>query len=307
MSNRSYMLYLLLWLFGFATTAAAFNADECRPVSIVEGEYYGPGEFDRGLLWKIEKPGSKPSYIFGTIHVSDKEILALPEQVEQTLKNSDQFFMEVLPDPGDAAATASLMFFNDGKSLRNLVSPALFNRVSEILSVYRLPEVTVSIMKPWAAFMTMSYPPNSGQILDLKLLELARTYNVKAAGLENLEDQLNIFTGMTLQEQLLLLTDTTCHHDMIKKDFENMKALYLQRDLKGLYLYGQRYAFEDNSIYEKMTDAILTKRNYTMIKTMQPALQQGGAFIAVGALHLPGEEGILALLKNQAYKISKIY
>ena len=110
-----------------------------------------------------------------------------------------------------------------------------------------------------------------------------------------------------MNDQIVLLTDTVCHHDMVLDDFEAMKSFYLKRDLKGLYIYGQRYAFDDNSAYETLTQKLLTERNHTMVERMGPVLEKGNAFIAIGAMHLPGEEGVLALLDQQDYKISRIY
>ena len=86
-----------------------------------------------------------------------------------------------------------------------------------------------------------------------------------------------------------------------------MKELYLERDLKGLSVFGQRHAFEDNSLYERVTERLLTDRNRLMVERMLPLLDAGDAFVAVGAMHLPGADGLLALLAERGYQIERVY
>ena len=76
---------------------------------------------------------------------------------------------------------------------------------------------------------------------------------------------------------------------------------------RTLSSYGQRYSFDDNTLYETLTDRLLTRRNRLMAERMQAALEAGNAFVAVGALHLPGEEGILALLERRGFEITRVF
>lgn len=290
-----------------ALQAAPLLAPECRSIQITEGEYKGPSKFDRGLLWRIDKDGREPSYIFGTIHVADEAIVNLPEEVEKKLEHSKHFVMEALPEPGEQMLLSAMMFFNDGKKLTDVVPRAIYDKAVEILSAYHLSEDVIEMMKPWAVFVSMSYPPDLREILDLRLMETAQENGAELGGLETLQEQGNIFDKLDLKDQVALLTDSVCHHDLMINDFEVMKTFYLKRDLKGLYKYGQRYSFNDNSMYEALTKRILFERNKTMVKRMEPVLKKGNAFIAIGAMHLPGDGGVLDLLNKENYKLSRIY
>jgi uncharacterized protein YbaP (TraB family) len=104
-----------------------------------------------------------------------------------------------------------------------------------------------------------------------------------------------------------ILSDTACHYDIVEADFEKMKSLYIARDLAGLYAYSQRYSLPDDDVYNELIKKLLIDRNYTMVERMQPILENGDAFIAIGAMHLPGDEGILSLLAKNNYKISLVY
>lgn len=282
-------------------------APECRPVREVEGEFTGSDLFSRGLLWRINNGESESNYIFGTIHVADDRIVTLPEPVRTALYESKSFVMEVVPDLAQIMALSALMFFDDGTSLNQFLSDALFRRTVEILSAYHLPEEAVTVMKPWAAFLTMSYPPDMRPVLDLQLLQHANEKGLQSHGLETLEEQGSIFNGLELEEQLRLLMDTVCHYDVISADFESLKKFYLERDLKGLYLFSQRHVFSDNSLYERLTRRLLTDRNQVMTERMLPHLEKGSAFVAIGAMHLPGSEGVLESLASRGYQVTRVY
>lgn len=301
------VIALLAALLPWTIAHGEFSADECRPLKVVDGGYRGPAEFDHGLLWKLSRNGSSASFLFGTIHVADEKIVNLPAPVSEALDHSGTFVMEVVPDPEQVLQMFDLMYFNDEQRLDGLLSKSIYARTVEILSSYNLPEESIAAMKPWAAYLTMSYPPDMRSVLDVELLEKAQEQGAQVHGLESLEEQGGVFNDMGLDDQLQLLTDAVCHYDTATEDFERMKTLYLNRDLKGLYEYGQHFGFEDNTLYEKMTERLLTSRNQTMAERMLPYLEDGGAFVAIGAMHLPGENGVLETLKRDGFEIERVY
>jgi uncharacterized protein YbaP (TraB family) len=298
---------LILLVLAASVPAEPLIAPECEVLELTEERMPDQSVYGKGLLWRVSKKESVPSYVFGTIHVADESITELPAQVVDALNRSRLFAMEVLPDPAASNSYARLMYFADGRKLIDLVSGQLFDEIVRLMGAYHLPKVAVVSLKPWAAFLIMSYPNESGQILDMRLLELARQNGADVRGLETLREQVDIFDTMTLDKQLQLLSDTACHHELIEADFELMKSLYLARDLAGLYSYGQRISNSDDELYNELTQKLLIDRNYTMVERMEKLLQSGNAFIAIGAMHLVGEEGILALLEINDYKISRVY
>jgi hypothetical protein len=301
------LLDVVLLLFGLCLPAIAEEMPECRPLQPGKVEYDGPSRFDHGVLWEIRAPKGSTSHLFGTIHVADEEIVNLPAPVNTRFDASRTFVMEVVPEPGEIMEMATMMYVNDGEKLDALISAPLFQRVVEILAAYNLPEEAIVGMRPWSAYLTMSYPADMRPVLDLRLLEQAQAAGMEAHGLETLQEQGRIFSDMPTADQVRLLADTACHHELLREDMETMKRLYLARDLKGMFLYGQRQAFADNTLYEKMADRLLTRRNGVMAERMQPYLEDGGAFIAVGAMHLPGKEGILNRLAKRGYAVERVY
>jgi hypothetical protein len=302
-----FWLEWLLLLFGVSVAAVADVAPECRALQPGQVEYDGPSRFDRGLLWEVRAVDGGVSHIFGTIHVADDEIVSLSATVSGRLLASRAFVMEVVPGPEDVMEMATLMYFNDGRKLGTLVSQPLYLRVVEILSAYNLPEEAVGAMRPWSAYLTMSYPADMRPVLDMRLLEQAQSAGIPAHGLESLVEQGRIFSELAMTDQVRLLADTACHHERLRADMEEMKRLYLRRDLKGMFIHGQRHAFADNALYEELADRLLTRRNGLMAGRMKPFLDAGGAFIAVGAMHLPGKDGILNRLARKGYRVERVY
>jgi uncharacterized protein YbaP (TraB family) len=101
------------------------------------------------------------------------------------------------------------------------------------------------------------------------------------------------------------LRDAVDSYDLIDAMNDKMLSRYLERDLNGL----QKLAVEsfdmmkNEDLRDKLKDTLITKRNLLMAERMQPHLMQGNAFVALGALHLPTDEGLLRLLERQGYYI----
>ncbi len=297
---------VVFFVFGICLAPRAEQL-QCRSYTITDSVFDGPEKFGKGLLWKIERDGISPSYIFGTMHIGDKDTDDIARMVKLSLDESKIFVMEALPNPEDMLALSILMFNIDGSRLDTMIPKFIFDKTTEILNQYRVPEAVVARMKPWAAYITMSYPSGSDTILDLKLLEMAQLNGAELIGLESLQEQISIFNTMEQDDQLRILMDTVCHYDVVQRDFEVMKSMYIQRDLKGMYVYGQRYSFGEDALYEELTQKLISERNRTMVERLEQTMEMGNVFIAIGAMHLPGEVGVLNLLEQQNYKLKRLY
>lgn len=286
---------------------ASVQALECRPLGALKTAVETDLRHSRGLLWQISKTGQKPSYLFGTMHVSDPEVTTLPEPVASALANSDVFVMEARLDTPEVMQFAQAMFFTDGTQLSSLIDAELYQRAETILGKHGIPAIVVDTLKPWAAFVTMNMPPQTGAPLDMILMAEAQAQGASVYGLESIMEQAAIFTDLPDVVQLQLLTDSICHYDTIQNDMERMKSLYLARDLAGLYSTRESYELHEDAAYQILLQSILQDRNQLMAERMQTYLETGNAFVAVGALHLPGDAGILSLLEQAGYKVKSIY
>ena len=227
--------------------------------------------------------------------------------MREKLDSTSVFVMEALPDSEEVERFSNRMFFNDGTTLRDFLDDDLLKLTNSIMGHYNYSPEAVILMKPWAAFLIMNYPAEEGIPLDLKLLKIARNNGAKLHGLETLTEQAEIFSNFNLKTQVRFLLDTICNYDILNNDFEIMKSLYLKRDLNALYSYSNKYTFSQEKIYKDLVKKILTDRNRIMADRMQSILAKGDAFIAIGALHLPGTDGVLSLLAGRGYRVTAVY
>jgi uncharacterized protein len=299
------LLGFLLWSCWLHAELVTVN--DCRPAQVVSQEINTVLEHSDAVFWEISRDNRKPSYIFGTIHVSDPKITRLHVSIREKLENVSIYVMEVLPVPEEVTRFSQMMFYDDGTTLRDFLDEELFKRTTSILSKYNLTADSLPFIKPWAAFLIMNYPAEEGLPMDLQLLNIAQQQGAVLRGLETLTEQGDLFSNLDIDAQVQLLVDTVCNYEIVNEDFEIMKSLYIKRDLNALYNYTNKYTFSREKIYQDLVKRILVDRNKLMVKRMQAFLSEGNAFIAIGALHLPGNEGVLSLLENQGYKITAIY
>ncbi len=262
----------------------------------------------KALLWKVDKNGVDSSYIFATMHSEDSRIVTLSKKVKLIFAQSKSFTAEIDLSLDVSATVSNMMLLPRNKSLRLIVGNDLFEKTVDVLKKFNIPEKFVNKMKPWAVMMTLSYPkPKTGLYLDKILFNNAIKVNKPYYGLETVQEQLAIFNNISYPHQVILLRDTIAQYSKFGEQLEKLKSLYLSENLDGIHEYNTKIMLNGNfRVAKKFMDVLIDKRNRTMVQRMQLRLREGGAFIAVGALHLPGNKGILQLLREQHYQLTAI-
>jgi len=265
--------------------------------------------FSQGLLWKIERVGQAPSYVFGTIHTEDPRVLNLPPPVQGVFNASKTYVMEALLDQEAILTMTSSMLFNDGRSLKQVLGPATYEKAIAAMTAHGLPELAVQSMQPWALAVALSVPkPQTGVVLDLFLMQQAQQQGKQTAGLETIDEQVGIFYKLSMREQVILLEDVLQQADQLPQLFAGMHDAYLARDLAAMErLSDAQQSLGNQVLAKKLAQQLLHQRNPRMVARMALYLKSGQAFIAIGALHLPGKTGVLSLLAKQGYRVSVVY
>ncbi len=265
----------------------------------------------KGLLWKIEKQGIPPVYLYGTMHVSDPEVVKLAVEAEEAFLNADHFVMEMLLNFKAVGYVTRASFFHDGRTLKQLMADSDYQRLSALLSERMLlPEKLVRHMKPWAVLMMLMMPEdqsNGGAALDMVLYRRAVQRKIPVTGLETAEEQVAVFDSMAMEEQLWLLNRSIEDIDVTDAQMPEMLQAYLSGDLARLVNIQQQFMYDDSEIDDRFMHQLLDMRNIRMVARLQPILKKGNAFIAIGALHLPTRQGVLHLLEQQGYAVSPVY
>ena len=266
--------------------------------------------YSHGLLWKIEKDGQLASYLFGTVHAEDPAVLALAPEVKAAFKSASAFAMEVLFDEKVAREASQSMFYRDGKkNLKLVVGDALYQRSVAAVKSRGIAEDHVLHMKPWAVMSTLSMPPaKTGLFLDLVLLNAATTDGKERFGLESMKEQTDVFDTMSDADQIELLSRTLDEQASLDEDIANIISAYLARDLaKAAGLTESFLETLTPRVADEFRRRLITERNLTMADRLEPLMARQATFAAVGAMHLPGDKGILAVLAARGYRISRVY
>lgn len=267
------------------------------------------GRFDSGLLWRIEPAGAAPSYLFGTMHSDHPEVVKLAAPVQQAFDRADALTLEVSLDAQSLLAMAAALIMSNGRTLETLLGADLFERAVEAMAGHGVDAALVARMKPWAVAVTlMTARTRSGAVLDRVLYQRALTDAKPVDGLETVAEQVALFDGLSLQEQVELLRDSLDHLPDIDRMLVDLRQAWLRRDLARLVEINQATLRDsDPQFAAAFNQRVILDRNQRMAERMESRLRQGGHFIAVGALHLPGEEGLLELLQRRGYRVTRVY
>ena len=274
-----------------------------------------PIPYGLGLLWKVEREGVAPSHVFGTIHSTDKRVNRLPKPVKRAVRAAKSLILEIVRTDDMPVRMARLMMLHDGRRLEDILGPELFKRFAKVAGRYGLPSKVLQRIKPWAALMTISLPPKekarqaAGRLpLDLRLGARAQKRGIPVYGLETVEEQLGLFEGLPEADQISLLATAVRDNDKLGPMFERMIRAYLKRDLGGLMTWAiDQTAGADPRHREIFEIRFIERRNRLMSERVRARLDAGGAFVAVGAAHLPGEKGLLSLLAQQGFRVERVY
>lgn len=261
----------------------------------------------QGILYRVESAiATTPSYLFGTVHSEDPRVLALPESVRSAFDASPGFALEVVPDAEAIIKSMVTMTYTDGRTLKEVLPPDLYERAAEALAGLGMTPAAFEDFKPWALVTLLSLPPTQkGEFLDLVLYRTAAEAQKTIRGLETMEEQVAVFDALSEADQIALLRETLDARHQMPAMFEDLIRAYLAQDLDALMERSEQYLRDgDTRLSTLFREAAVDSRNRRMAERMRPLLDQGGWFIALGALHLPGKQGVLRLLEARGYSVS---
>ena len=274
-----------------------------------------------GLLWKIEKSGIAPSYLFGTMHVTDPKVTRMPDAAQAAFDGAGTVVIETIEilDPAIAQAVLvsrpELTMFTDGTTLTSLLDEEDAKLIEAELSRRDIPFALVSQMKPWMISGLVALPAcemarkaRGVEFLDIKIARSARAQGKQLLGLESIGEQMAAMADLPMEFHIRGLIETIKLADLMPDIMATMTDLYLKGEIAQIMplilAAGPQGAEQDIDGYAQFEERIVRMRNHVMAERAAPILDAGNAFIAVGALHLPGEEGVVALLQDAGYTVT---
>lgn len=272
-------------------------------------------------LWKIEKAGAKTSYLFGTMHLTDPRVIDLTPEARSMFDTSRTVVIESteILDPAVAMkalmAKPDLMMFTNGESLASYLKPEQARILEERLKVRGIQLATVSNMKPWLIAGMVSLPAceakrkkDGAPFLDIKIAKDAQSNGKELVGLETMAEQFEAMASVPMELHMKGLLDSLSMGDKLEDVLETMVVLYTEGRIGAIVPFLKAASGEkdtDNG-YSQLEKAMIVARNRTMLDRALPVLAKGPAFIAVGALHLPGDSGLVELFRQQGFAVTAI-
>ncbi len=257
------------------------------------------------LLWKIEGNGLEaPSYLYGTIHAICQEDYFMKESVKEALDNTGQIVLELDMDDPQFMAKMQKNILNAG--MKN-ISPE-FNEedkalVNEFLKANFGADLTqLGIVKPFglvAMVVQKTIQCSEMASYEQEFIKVAAEKEVELIGLETVEFQTSLFDNEPMEVQIKMLVDGIKDFEEGQEEFKKMVDYYKAEDLEGMQML-----VADSPQFAGFEDILLTNRNKDWIPKIGDIVKDQSSFIAVGALHLPGENGVISLLKKAGYSIT---
>jgi len=273
-----------------------------------------------GLLWRIARDGVADSFLYGTMHMTDPRVTELPKNAQAAFDAAKTVVIETL-EAGDPASMSALMLekpellmFTDSQSLTRLIKAEDRSVVEAAFAARGVPLGSLAKTKPWVVAAMIALPACEAarqaagvDVLDLKLAADAKAAGKRLAGLERMDEQLEAMASLPMSFHMDGLVETARLGDRIADVYQTMIGIYRRGEL-GLFWPFFRVALPGGGgeTYAAFQETMVAARNRLMAKRAEPILAGGGAFVAVGALHLPGEAGLVSLLSTAGYRLSPV-
>ena len=251
------------------------------------------------LLWKISGKGlTKPSFIFGTMHVKDKRVFGFSDSVMLAIQSCPSFALEVHPDTLIKQMFIDRADDDSSRNLHKLLSKEEYDELAkrfEAKNGYPLGNID-PIQAESMMQAVKEKPDDKKAFVDAYLFGVARGLGKNIYGLENTLDQLKDY-GDSSKIKIRLQDILETSDDEAYEETEEMIKVYSTGDLKQIF----EYLGED-----RLEDSILIVRNKVMVKSILMRMATDPIFAAVGVAHLTGQNGLISLLRNAGYTVTPV-
>lgn len=265
------------------------------------------------LLWQISGNGlSQPSYLFGTIHMLCKDDAVLSDSLKKVIRNCKDVYLEVdMDNIFEMMGLLKSMKMRNDTTLADLMEKKDYDRVKTFFQEKSglIPFSMLETYKPLLAVSTLAesaVPCESAVAMEQLIMEEAKRNNKNIKGLETMSYQAGIFDSIPYKiqaEQLIKYVDSSSvEKEQESKEFNELADAYKQQDLKKL----EELSNKNDIGVSNFTDLLLYNRNRNWVEKLKSLLPAKSLLIAVGAGHLPGEKGVINLLRKAGFTVKPV-
>lgn len=282
--------------------------------------------YPEGILWRAQK-GDRIVHLVGTMHFADPRHAATMDRVRPLIERAETVFLE-LGDGDEArlnahlAANPGLAFIVEGPTLPDLLSERDWAVLKDAMANRGIPGFMVAKMQPWFAMLNLGLSKCVVQQvaagkkgLDQTIIDFAASVGKPARALEPFDTAFGLFTGYT-DAELLEFLRLTLAAEMIDPDDQHatMTAAYFREEIRIMWEYSVQQALTVPGYTEeqvradmaRMEKVLIEDRNRAWMDRILPATDRGEVLVAAGALHLPGDVGLLHLLEQEGFTLTRL-
>ncbi|WP_158817066.1 TraB/GumN family protein [Methylocapsa sp. S129] len=276
----------------------------------------------QGLLWRIDKPNAAPSFLFGTIHSTDERAIAIAKTAAAHIVGAKVVATE-LGGPFDTFALAEMgaammvkALARDGDTLAGLASPEDTTLIETNLAARGVNAVMAHHLRAWFLVALTESPAcevarqaRALPIVDQVIAQMGKDLGVKVVGLETVAEQTDVLSSMDPSLAATVLVNTARNPDVSDDIYATLLDLYVEGkpgEILPVIDASQILTRQETEAEDEVAQHLLGGRNKIMAERMRPLIEAGGAFVAVGALHLAGKGGLVALLREAGFTVTAV-
>jgi hypothetical protein len=263
---------------------------------------------ESSLLWKIDGPGVKKGcYLFGTMHLIEKDYFVFPKSLQQIVKKTDVLIMELNGIPKQATIKSALQlqtgsFFDYFTAEQNdsIIRWAVSNLHMDSTNF----KTFIAPMKPFvmAQLMAQMQFKKSVESYEMTFENLAKNENIPIVGLETAEEQLKFIDQLPKAIQVSMVMETIRLGDNSHAKLIEFEQTYQSQNIDAIHLLMQ----DETGFVANEQTTLVDNRNANWIPKIETYMHKNKTFIAVGAGHLGGEKGLIRLLQAKGYRVTPV-
>ena len=279
----------------------------CIAALVLLGTLAQAQKLDNALLWKISGKGlAKPSYLFGTMHITCDA--TLDKNVLSALDATGQLYLELdMDDPNMQAEMMGGMMMKNGVKMSDLATAEDFKAVDDMLmenlgmSAKMVDTFMPSLLEMMLMPKMLDCPMQS---IEAELMKVTKEQKEEVYGLETVAVQMAALDTMPYKEQMAELVKTAKNGmEEGKAKYAKLNKIYQDRNLAEIEAFMKS---EENKMYADNSAVMLDNRNKSWIPVIEEAAKKTPTFFGVGAAHLAGDNGVIMLLRKKGYKVEAV-
>ena len=304
-----WLAFGILSVLSAASQPTSNNNSKAKTKSISNTKKPVTQKLENTLLWEISGNGLKsPSYLFGTMHLLCADDARLSINLKKAIREAERIYFEIdMDDLQQMMGAFKYMRMNDNTKLSDLLTKEEYARVKDYFEKNRsiLP---FSMMERFKPYMLTSLISETGMGcektngMEMTIMQEANQYDKEILGLETAEFQAGLFDSIPYEKQAKELLNYIDSIDNYKNNTADLVKVYREQDLQKM----EDLTVKTEGGIGEYLDLLVYNRNRRWVKQLELILQEKTTLVAVGAGHLPGENGLIKLLRKAGYTVKPL-